>query len=281
MSRSQENQTFNTEANDQKGYNANEQTSYDTAQSDVGDYQDQLSKVAASNPYTAGGEMQTTENQQLANTSDANAQATGQMLQSQAVRTGTNAAGSIAATQAAQQENARNLSSTEAGADQSRIGNEASYNQAVLGASAVPENMEASLASQQGNLAIGAGNTAQAAAQTPSFTDELGNEGLAVTGSLLGGSGMQQKIKNCWIAAAIYGEFHPDTWMARMWLNGPFLEKRFGRAVMWLYERIGQKIAWCVSRSRLLRWALKPLFDKAVAFGYEYETRLFMEAARG
>jgi hypothetical protein len=258
MSRSQENQTFNTEADQQKGYNANEQTSYNTAQTDVGDYQDQLNKTAAANPYTQGGEMQTTENQQLSNSADAGATSTGEALQSAAVRTGSNAGGDIAATTDAAQANERNVS-----------GQEAAATQAVLGASAVPESMEAGLASQQGNLATGAGNTAQQAAQTPSFTDELGNAGLqAATGLVTGNGAGSKALYGCWIAEAIYGEFDPRTLIARLWLNGPFLEKRCGPTVMWLYERYGQRIAWFVARSRFLRWVLKPIFDKAVEAGH-------------
>jgi hypothetical protein len=269
MSRSQENQTFNTEADQQKGYNANEQTSYNTAQTDVGDYQDQLNKTAAANPYTQGGEMQTTENQQLSNSADAGATSTGEALQSAAVRTGSNAGGDIAATTDAAQANERNVSGQEAAATQARVGNEASYNQAVLGASAVPESMEAGLASQQGNLATGAGNTAQQAAQTPSFTDELGNAGLQAATGLVTGNGTGSKaLYGCWIAEAIYGEFDPRTMVARLWLNGPFLEKRFGPMVMRFYLRFGQRIAWVVARSRFLRWALKPLFDVAVQCGH-------------
>ena len=66
MSRGQENQVVN-EAQSQNATNAaNAQTSYNAAQADVGNYQGQLAKFAAANPYGEGGAYQTDQNKVLA-----------------------------------------------------------------------------------------------------------------------------------------------------------------------------------------------------------------------
>ena len=175
MSRSQQNTTFNTSQSENQGYNANANSSYNAAQADEGNYESELGKYSSENPYGEGGEYQTATNQQLSNTADAQAQAAGQAIQSAAVRTGSNPAGAIAATEAMNEQNTRNLSSAEASATQQRIGDEAGYNQNILNASQQPASFEAELSGQQGQLAQGALGTQEQAAQTPSFMDELGN----------------------------------------------------------------------------------------------------------
>lgn len=69
----------------------------------------------------------------------------------------------------------------------------------------------------------------------------------------------------CWIASAIYGgESDPRTHIVRAYLNGPFRENVLGDAVMRVYLKIGQQVAWFVCRSSWLRAAFKPLFDIAL-----------------
>lgn len=189
MSRGQENQTFDTASGQNQGYFNNAQNSYSNAQADIGDYQKQLSDYAgqvakfnSSNPYVQGGEFQTAQNQQLANTADASARAAGEALQGQALRTGQNTAGAIAATENMQQTNERNLAGQEAAATQQRIGSEAGYNEQGVGneenltkATAVPAQMETTLAGQQGELGNAALSEEEKAAQTPSWMEEFGN----------------------------------------------------------------------------------------------------------
>ncbi len=81
---------------------------------------------------------------------------------------------------------------------------------------------------------------------------------LGAAGQAAGGA------KYCWIAEAVYGIDDPRTFMVRAWLTGPFMATRFGSVVMGLYRRFGQRIAAIARRSRMLRAALKPLFDIAL-----------------
>jgi len=121
-----------------QGYYQEAQNSYTQAQNDIGDYKDQLSKYAASNPFGEGGQYQKTTNQVLANTADAGARSAGEALQSQAERTGQNTAGAVAATEKMQQQGTRDLSAEEAKANQERISGQAGYNKSVLGATEYP-----------------------------------------------------------------------------------------------------------------------------------------------
>lgn len=187
MSRAQEGQTFDTAKQQNQGYYDNAQNSYANAQQDVGDFENQLASYASANPYKQGGEFQTDMNRVTANTSDAAARSAGNVLQSQALRTGQNSAGAIAATEAMQQQNTRDLSSEQASEEGKRIGNEANYNQGVLQASEKPAEMETQLAGQQGQLGEGALNTMQGAGKTPSWTDEFGNAFAAGLGKGMAG----------------------------------------------------------------------------------------------
>lgn len=175
MSRAQQSETFDTAKGQQAGYYNNAQNSYTNAQADVGDFKDQLSKYAADNPYGKGGAFQTSENKVLANTSDAAARSAGNVLQSQALRTGQNSAGAVAATEAMQQQNTRNLSGEQAAAEQERIAKGADYGKSVLGATEVPAQLESALSGQQASAAGGTLNTQQKAGDTPSWMDEFGN----------------------------------------------------------------------------------------------------------
>lgn len=187
MSRAQETTATNTAAAQGSTYFNNSQNSYAQAAQDAGNFEKQVGAYAAGNPFVQGGQDQKVTNQQLTNTADASAQAAGQALQSQALRTGQNAAGGVAATEAMQQQNERNLSGQEASATQQRIGSEAAYNKSALDASGQAQQMEASLSGQQAQAAEGALGNQVKAASTPSWTDEFGN---AVASTLAKGAGV-------------------------------------------------------------------------------------------
>lgn len=174
MSRDQQTATYKTAKGQNEGYYGNAQNSYTQAQTDVGDFQKQLAEYGAKNPYKQGGEFQTRENQVLANTSDAAARSAGNVIQSQALRTGQNSAGAIAATEAMQQQNTRDLSAEQAAEEGKRIGAQADYNKGTLEASAEPARMETTLAGQQGQLGEGTLNTQEKAAEQPSWLDQFG-----------------------------------------------------------------------------------------------------------
>src|SRR5271157_4592718 len=200
MSRGQQGQVFNTAQGENKAYNTEAQTSFNTAQQDITGYGSELAQFKAANPYVQGGQAQTIENQQLSDTAAGGAQAAGQAVQSAAVRTGQNAGGAIAATENMQEGNMRALSGEEAAATQQRLAAGTGYGEAVLGGTAEKQKMQDTLAQQQGAAAQGALGTQEQAANTPSFMDELG-QGLigAGTGFATGFGGAMGKP--CWIAA--------------------------------------------------------------------------------
>ena len=176
MSRGQQNQVFNQTSGESAGAFGDSENSLKLAQGDVGSYQDQLSKYAQANPYGVGGQFQNAQNQVLANTADASAQAAGAKLQEQAERTGSNPAGAIGATEAMQQGNDRALAGQEAAANTERIGAGAQYGKSVLqGYEAVP-GMEEGIAKGYSGLYGTALGEEESAAKQPSFGDELGND---------------------------------------------------------------------------------------------------------
>lgn len=207
MSRGQESSTGDTAKGRSSTYYNNAQNSYSSAQADIGDYEKKLGDYAAtvakfrsSNPYVKGGEFQTSQNQQLANTSDAAARAAGTALQGQALRTGENSAGAIGATEAMQEENTRNLSAEQAKANEQRIGAEAGYNEKGVGmagdvtkASEFPVQAETSLSGQQGQLSDAELEEAiRAYSLDPSFGDQFGSAFATGMGNLVtfgGGKG--------------------------------------------------------------------------------------------
>jgi len=279
MSRSQESSVVDTAKGQNAGYYNNAQNSYSQAQTDVGNYEKQLadyagdvSKFSASNPYVKGGEFQTSTNQQLSNTADAGARSAGEALQGQALRTGQNTAGSIAATEAMEQQGTRDLASEEAKATQQRIGSEAGYNKEALDANqslvsdtAVPAQLETTLSGQQGSLAGGALSTEEQAAKQPSWMDEFGNTLASGLGNLAI-SGAQAGIKACWIASELYGGwFEPRTVLVREWLNTEFTKHLPGRIIMYLYRRYGFKTARLIKEYPALRFIFLPLFNRALA----------------
>jgi hypothetical protein len=175
MSRSQQGQTFNTASGENKSYNNLANTSFANTQGDINNYASAVGGFNAANPYVQGGQAETAENQQIADTGAGMARSAGQALQSQAVRTGQNAGGAIAATEQMEQQNERNLVGQEAGATQQRLAADTGYRTTGLEAGAKIPGMEDQVAQQEAAAAQGALGTQEQAAQTPSFMDELGN----------------------------------------------------------------------------------------------------------
>ena len=182
MSRAQQGQVLKTAQGENTAYNANAQTGFNTTNQDINNLGAATNKFIAGNPYQQGGQAQTLENQQLSDTAAGEAQAGGQALQSQAVRTGQNAGGAIAATEQMQEGNQRALAGEEAAATQQRLAAGTGYQEAGLGALGDVAKAQDTVAQQQGQLAQGALDTGEKAAQTPSFLDELG-QGLISAGA--------------------------------------------------------------------------------------------------
>jgi hypothetical protein len=258
MSRGQENQVFNTSTSQNATAANNAQQSYNSAQGDISNYENQLSQFAAANPYGQGGQLQTAQNQATANTADAASQAANQQMQSQAVRTGQNASGGIAAGQAANEANTRNLMQQQAQNNASRISSGADYNKSVLSASEEPAKMESTLNSQELGAQTGSLNTAQGAAQTPDFEDELTSGLMSAGTAFAGGAG----AKFCWIAAELFGGWeNPRTILVRLWLQVSFTQRWYGPALLAAYARWGERTAEEIKTCRWKRWIFQRLFD--------------------
>ncbi len=228
MSRSQQNQTFNTAQGENQTYNTNAQQAFDKAQQGVTGYGSQLAKFASSNPYVQGGQYQTVQNQELADTANAGANATKQAIEGASVRTGANLGGAVAGAQEVAQQNQRTMGTQEAQANAQRIASEAGYNQTSLGGYQTEQQMQDQLAAQQAGAAQNALGTQEQAANTPSFTDMLG-QGLISAGSsfaagygsslcpaegslMLMADGTRKRIETLTVGEKILGiDMHPQT----------------------------------------------------------------------
>ena len=266
MSKSEEKTATGDARNQNLQYNQNAQSTYQQAQGDIGDYEGQLAKFSAANPYVQGGQFQTAQTQQAADTAAAGAQSAGQAMQAAAVRSGENPAGAIAATEQVAQANNQNLAGEEAQQTQQRLGLMAGYNQNVLSASAVPEQMEAGLTSAEAGAANNALGQEVGAAKQPSYLDELVQGGIAAGDAFAGGYGGQM-AKGCWVAARLWGGWS-DTRVVllRLWLEHEFRHTWLGRRLHRLYGRYGKRIAeeW-MPKSKLLTWAMEWIFTAALA----------------
>jgi hypothetical protein len=175
MSRGQSTQAFNTAADENATDTDNAQSAFGTTKDAIGNYNNQLAGFVSGNPYTKGGDYDQTINTGLANVSDAGANSLAGALQAQARRTGQNSAADAATTAAGAEQNTRALASGLAAAQQKRIAGEAGYNQAALGASAVPIGANQALFNTSLNGEDATLGDETQAAKTPSFWDEVGN----------------------------------------------------------------------------------------------------------
>src|SRR5271156_3794607 len=187
MSRGQSTQAFNTASDENVTDFGNAQSAFGSTQNAIGNYNNQLANFVSGNPYTPGGDFDQTINPGLSNVSDAGSSSLAGALQAQSRRTGQNSAADAATAAAGAQQNTRDLSGDLAAAQQKRIAGEAGFNQAALGASAVPISANQSLFGTSSNAADSVLGDETQAAKTPSFLDQLG-------GSLAGNLGKIGKL---------------------------------------------------------------------------------------
>ena len=160
MSRQQQSTVLNTATKNSGTDTANAATAFGNTTNSIGDYNNQLAKFVSGNPYTKGGEFDSTVNPMLANASDAGANSLAGALQSQSRRTGQNSAADAATAASGAQQNTRDLSTALAGAQQQRIAGETGYNTTGLQAGTVPITANAGLYGTSlsgGNAALNTG----------------------------------------------------------------------------------------------------------------------------
>lgn len=268
MTKSQNNQAFNTASGQNQEYNANAQSTYNAAQGDIGQFQDALSKYAAENPYVQGGQFQTSQNQALADTAAAQAQSAGQGLQAEQVRSGQNPAGAIAATEQMNQNNTRQMMQAQDAATQQRLAGLTQYDTNTLNASAKPEEMEAGLMNSQlagANSSLGQETDA---AKNPSFWQQLG----AAAASGLGKGVSMGNVSVCYIAAALWGGWGDRrTVVVRLWLTYAFSRRWYGPLVLCAYRHLGRWVGEDVMpRSLSVHRLMEKLFARALACAEEW-----------
>jgi hypothetical protein len=239
MTKSQNNQAFNTASKQQATTGANAQSSYNAAQGDITQFGDALSKYAAENPYGTGGAFQVAQNQQGADVANAGAGQLREALTSEAVRSGMNPNAGIAAGEQVAEANARNQMGINAGATEARLGAGAAYGGNVLNETAKPEEMEADLMKPELSASTGALGQETDLSKQPSFWQELGqgaiNAGTAYAGGL---------AKACWIAAYLFGGWDDRRVnLIRFWLMQSFSRKWYGALLYRLYQRLGERAA--------------------------------------
>lgn len=169
----------------------NSQNSYKKAQTGINDYESELANYSASDPYQSGGEFETAEDQQIGNTADSTAASARNELQTQALRTGANSEGAIAASESVADQMERNSAAQRAAAEEARIGSEESVKTNVLqGKEDVPK-LEAGLSGEQGGAANSALGVQANASATPGFWDTFGDSFAHAIGNTLGGGNLK------------------------------------------------------------------------------------------
>lgn len=251
----------------------NAQGDLNKTQGDINSFGQALGQFKAANPYVQGGQAETAENQQLADTAAGQAESGGEALQSLAARTGQNAGGAIAATEHMKEDNARTLMGDEANATAGRIAAGTGYGEAVLSGTGQQEGMQQGLSNAQtnlgteqgkvgaeeGGLAQGALDTEEKAAQTPSFLETLEQQGFQLGDDVA----KAYASKGCWIAAAVFDEDFftgVKTNLVRNWLWEKWVDHWYAKPVLALYTKFGERAA---KQPWLVR-ALRPLFELAL-----------------
>lgn len=274
MTKSQSNQAFNTASGQQATTAGNAQSSYNSAQGDVTNYQDALAQYAAQNPYTQGGQFQTAQNQQMADTAAAGSTAAQQAITGAMVRSGLNPTAAVAAGEQVAEKNAQTEMGQEAGANEARLSGLSNYNNSVLNASAKPEEMEQSLMNSQLQGTDSALGNETSASKTPSFWQELGQGVIGAGGSFAGGFGgaAGKAAFGCWIAARVFdGWTDPRTATVRLWLKYG-VTTWWGRFLVALYWRYGLTVAesW-MPRSEALTGLMARLFTHLLGHAEEWK----------
>jgi hypothetical protein len=175
MSRQQQSQVLATGTADNATDQANAQQAVTAENADIGNYDQQLSKYAANNPYTEGGEFQTEQNKTLAANADVGSKAITNQVETQAQRTGQNAGAAVATAEEAARANERDLAAGEGSAETTRIGNDANYNAGVLQATATPITAEQGVYGTSVGAADSVLGTEAGVSATPGFWDNLGD----------------------------------------------------------------------------------------------------------
>lgn len=191
MSRSQQSQVLSTAT----ANSGADQTAATTAQKAetgaVSDYEAQLAKYAASNPFAEGGAYESAQDKSLSGVADAGSGAIANQEATIAKRTGENAGAPAAIAAETARANQRDLSVAEGTANQNRTAADADFGKGVVQAGEVPIQADQGMYSTSLGGANQALGTAGSAASTPGFWDTLGNSFASALGKTAGGGNLQ------------------------------------------------------------------------------------------
>lgn len=211
-------------------------------------------------------------NRDFATTADATANAGNAQIADTALRTGDNSASYTEAIKNNSRNAQRTANSGLNAVHSADYGRNLDWQQALLQSDLAPAGISQSqYATSIGGQNAALGNLTQfGLASYAPWTAAIGAAGAAAGGAMANPNFIGSKPPSggtstgCWIAEAIYGVDDPRTHLVRAWLNTEFIKTSIGRAVMAAYLKSGQGIAKMVRKSRFLKMALKPLFDRAL-----------------
>jgi hypothetical protein len=239
------------------------------AQAGLADYTTRLNQYMASDPYKEGGQYGQNMNTTFASDAAGGQGATEDYFRNLGTRTGSGTtAQMVAAGEEASRAARRDLALNEAKAEENRFDKENEFQRYGVQASALPADTYSRIyGTAIGGRDAALGTQAQTASQ-PGFWDQM-------AGSLISGAaGVAAGFTpHCWIAEAIYGVDDPRTHLVREWLTAEFALTPFGRTVMNLYRRFGQRVASVARKSRVLRALLRPIFDRALSNSVHWKSR--------
>lgn len=173
MSRSQQNQVFNTGMANSKQDQGNAQTAFTGAETGINDFNANLAKYNSANPYTKGGEFATDESNINAGRANADASAVRDSLDRHGKTSGENTSGYASNVVSATRQATLDEADAQAKSDAARLGEDVKYRQFGVDASKFPVQAQTALSGQNLNAADSSLGTAESAAKAPSVWDEL------------------------------------------------------------------------------------------------------------
>jgi len=181
MSRGQSTQAFDTASNENATDFGNAQSAFGSTEDAIGNYNNQLAKFRIRQPLYSGRRIRPDHQHRPGQCIRRRRQFPRGRSAGASSAHGQNSAADAATAATGAQQNTRDLAGDLAAAQQKRIAGEAGYNQAALGATAVPIGANQALYGTSSNAADSVLGDETQAAKTPNFWDQVGS---SVAGNL-------------------------------------------------------------------------------------------------
>jgi hypothetical protein len=278
MARTGENE--NKQANQQ--YSAIEQDQINRANAATSQFNDLLGKMRngqqiAKNPYDDPA-YNREQNIMTAGATSSTNKGTQELLDTQALRTGSNTGARKATIADLGRQRMRTATELTAGRKADDYDRYLDWQKFILGSTLAPANVDTSLfQSAVGGRNNSLGNLTELGKAGYDMWGNIISSGLQAAGTVASGglSGGKGGQKPCWIAMAIWGDDDLRTLVVREWLCTEFVKSRFGKFVMSLYLRFGQRVAEQVRKRSWVKRMFKPVFELALgkAMNWKLETK--------